>query len=518
MRNLRNIFVALAMVLAPSVALAANNPANIPAVNTIAAMKALGAASVQYQTIQVLGYNAAGDGGGGLFRWIVGSSATAEPCVTFAATGVVSGRWVRQMNGVPLSVIMCGAYNDDTNSAATKIAFQAATDYKQRVGSPDPNGVITIPAGTYDLGTADTWGVRTNGANWCPLFRGDGSGSTVVKYNPSVEGSAFLFNSNVGNCNGGGVENLRVTGNSNTIGCQFLSTNNGVCSIQTIGVKQVALLCSCSSGGFSENDAIQVLTGSTYTARIIEYRTNGGGTGSFRRSGLIDSFIEPPSASANALVLIGAGSQPYLIPVNWSVNNQTNGTVYLVDNQSANFVTTYGNWELETTGTGVTQLSKAGTISFAGNIGYLTGASAQIVFGNILFAPYSGSSGAASSFKNSYYVLENASSAVQYLTAGTGATTNVNAKFGSSGNTVYNLSIFNSSTYNWNGQVLLKADALGGCAASIVSGTLFFGGGAPTFGTSNAVVPCGLSVTVPDAVSASSTRIFGVVNIPGENN
>lgn len=116
--------------------LAASNPASIPAVSTIAALKALGAASAQYPTIQVNGYYTAGDGGGGIFTWSPASTATTNVCSIFQATAVSTGRWVRS-NTVSLSVLQCGAKGDGSTNDTS--ALQAA------LTNITAGGTVTFP-------------------------------------------------------------------------------------------------------------------------------------------------------------------------------------------------------------------------------------------------------------------------------------------------------------------------------------------------------------------------------------
>lgn len=79
-----------------SPAIGASGPSGVNSFPTIAIMQALGAASASYNTITVQDYATAGDGGGGIFVWAPASSAAANSCTIFAATGVTTGRWLRK--------------------------------------------------------------------------------------------------------------------------------------------------------------------------------------------------------------------------------------------------------------------------------------------------------------------------------------------------------------------------------------------------------------------------------------
>lgn len=495
---------------------AASNPTGVATAPTLAVMKALGPASGLYPVLEVLGYNAPGDGSARLFLWNSASTATAEPCVTYAATGVTTGRWLRQLNGGPLSVLDCGA--DASGTTLSKVAFQAASDLVNT--SVTIAQQITVPIGTFDLGTAGTFGVETNaGTGYCPLFTGQSFTNTIVEYNPSTEGAAFLFNSANGQCYGGGVENLRVSGNSHTDACEFLSTGEGHCFVQGSGVSQIALLCSCTSGGFSEDDKIKPLPFSTFTTRLLQYHVANSGSGSFRESGLVDgSIVSVGVASANCLVQVDSSAVVYSAPMSLSINYQpgsTGGTICFINAQGNGPVSVYGSWQIEVDGAtnpAILQLAKNGQVVFGGSTQFNISGDAQLVYGPVLFANQAGTIG-SDSYKSAYEVLENAASAVQYLTAGTGAVTNVAEQVTAPGTAVFSLSIYNGSTYNWNGQVLLSSSALGQYSAVILGGHRFFGSNDPVFGVTGTGL---LTITMADAVLANSTRIFGVITFAGE--
>lgn len=132
----------IGVLVAPIAALAEYNPANVPAVASIAKMQALGSASAQYGTVYVLDWGNGG-GGGGNFKWVAGSSASTNACMTFSATGVATGRWVRQLSpGAYLTPQMCGATGD--NSHDDTVAIQAALT----VGA---GGTVLCPAGDYKV-------------------------------------------------------------------------------------------------------------------------------------------------------------------------------------------------------------------------------------------------------------------------------------------------------------------------------------------------------------------------------
>jgi len=92
-----------------------------PVVSSIAELRALAAG--KYEAVQVLGYYAAGDGGGGVFRWN-GSSSAADNGGTVIVPDSASGagRWMRDYQ--ILTIKMFGAKGDGI--ADDTVAFNAA--------------------------------------------------------------------------------------------------------------------------------------------------------------------------------------------------------------------------------------------------------------------------------------------------------------------------------------------------------------------------------------------------------
>lgn len=133
-----------------SPALAAINPANVPAVASIAALKNVGAGSALYPVVKVEGYYTQGDGFSATFVWNAASTATTSVCGPFQATGVSTGRWISQQ---AVSLRGCGAKGDGvTNDAPAANAAGVTT-------SADVN----VEAGTYLFSTAAS---PSSGQKW----------------------------------------------------------------------------------------------------------------------------------------------------------------------------------------------------------------------------------------------------------------------------------------------------------------------------------------------------------------
>lgn len=119
--------------------------ANILAVETIATMVALGAASANYPNLYVKNYATSGDGGGGYFLWDATSTATPNLGTIFAATGVTTGRWLRQYLDLELKFfgVPIGGYADTAWAAA--VAYAVSAGQTLFVSSQ----TTTLPIGYY---------------------------------------------------------------------------------------------------------------------------------------------------------------------------------------------------------------------------------------------------------------------------------------------------------------------------------------------------------------------------------
>lgn len=113
------------------------------ATSTVDTMAALKAAANTYGTVMLLGYYAAGDGGGGKFRWN-SADVTADNGGTVIQPSSLpaSGRWNRQMdNGTEINVRAFGAKVDGATDDTT--AAQAVLDFLYAAGG----GSMLVPRG-----------------------------------------------------------------------------------------------------------------------------------------------------------------------------------------------------------------------------------------------------------------------------------------------------------------------------------------------------------------------------------
>ena len=174
-----------------------STPVNIiTTVANIAALRAIGAGAASSPSVYVTDYGTVGSGGGGLFVWFPSSTATADPCITFGATGVATGRYIRQLQGSSLSLQMCGVVADGTstvtgtdNTTPLQAAFTALSTYNLgEVFCPASSGIIdfsstinTVAGGTL-RGQNNTLNPTLGSTSTAPgscHFRFNGTGSTT---------------------------------------------------------------------------------------------------------------------------------------------------------------------------------------------------------------------------------------------------------------------------------------------------------------------------------------------------
>lgn len=112
-------------------------------VDSIASLKALAAQSGG--VAEVLNYYAGVPGGGGIFYWNASSTATPNDGTIVQATGVVTGRWLRQIDPGTVLALDFGCKFDNSNDDTTYL--QAAIDYAGTTGIQRviiPSGVAKI--------------------------------------------------------------------------------------------------------------------------------------------------------------------------------------------------------------------------------------------------------------------------------------------------------------------------------------------------------------------------------------
>jgi hypothetical protein len=165
--------------------LTTNLPRQVAA--TIAALQQLGAGGTAAGIAYVENYAHPNDNGGGVFLWLPAATAQPDNCLTFAAQGVSTGLWQRQLNGIPFNADMCGTGNADDS-----IAINAA--FKVCVANQLP---LTFPAKRYKLlgGLVATPGCSFYGAG---RFGFHGATATVFDFH-NAPASVTTLMSVIGN-------------------------------------------------------------------------------------------------------------------------------------------------------------------------------------------------------------------------------------------------------------------------------------------------------------------------------
>lgn len=187
----RTILSIALLLLLPSVALAANNPYELLSILNIAALTSGQTIPTQHQVVEVQGEFAAGDGGGGRMVWAAGSTATAEPCVTYAVSGLTTGRWVRQLTNNRINLLGCGVKPDSTtdNTTALQAAMDATTTYLvPEVWCPATTGKIMF-TGTVNVPT----GVTVRGQNATTVTVGQGGAVAGCQFLHTTSGAVPAF-------------------------------------------------------------------------------------------------------------------------------------------------------------------------------------------------------------------------------------------------------------------------------------------------------------------------------------
>ena len=173
----------------------------VQVVDTIAALKAIANPSGEI-TYQVRGYTAAGDGGGGLFRFVAGSSSTANDGTIIAPT-VGTGRWFRIFDGdinvLWFGAVRCSALATGADSSA---AFNAAIVAANTITGGKRIGVF-VPGGIY----------RVHEIVWdddSPLI-GDPAVQSTLVYNGAGGVGSCILQTTTGDPVGS-IENFRFEG------------------------------------------------------------------------------------------------------------------------------------------------------------------------------------------------------------------------------------------------------------------------------------------------------------------
>jgi len=189
---------------------------------TIVTMKALSPAV--NSSINLLGYHARGDGGGGVFYWDATSTAT-DNGGTIIKAAPTTGRWIRVYSGA-VNVKWFGATGDGVTDDV--LAIQAAIDLKV------DNGAIFIPTGVFIVSTSLT----ITGIHFTVC--GEGQYKSIVKGSVDNAYSIFKVGTNAGGETWGQYgnvtfENFQINGNK-SVGAD-VATSIGIDCLWTAHIR-----------------------------------------------------------------------------------------------------------------------------------------------------------------------------------------------------------------------------------------------------------------------------------------
>lgn len=232
----------------------------LSSVNSIADLRAIGSGSSLYNVIYVASYYGtyayADSFGAGYFRWSPTSTATDDGGMVIAATGVVTGRWLRQLDG-PLYPEYYGALpalNDFTSGTDYTTRLLAWTAYARTSPSTATAGHIgayLVYSTGIDLGQASFTG---QGNNY--LSGAVSSSATVFK---AMGGNFILFQT------GGYCSNFVLDCNNQTTtnpvwGARWTATGQHVDSVSVINSAEFGFLFdqpqnSCYTNMYAQSNA-----------------------------------------------------------------------------------------------------------------------------------------------------------------------------------------------------------------------------------------------------------------------
>lgn len=187
--------------------------------DSIAALKAA-RVGAQGATVQIRGYSAAGDGGGGLFRWDPTDTSSADnggTILTPTSSPTPAGRWKRVYEG-EVNARWFGVNPSNLDNTA---ALQAAVDWVRtdttRTGGVTPSGGgIFIPAGYYrfklDEGTSGLSTI-TISSNYV-YFRGEGKNTVLAVSRTGTDANSLFTWTQAVRGQGGGIRDVCINGAS----------------------------------------------------------------------------------------------------------------------------------------------------------------------------------------------------------------------------------------------------------------------------------------------------------------
>lgn len=248
---------------------------------SIAELKTYGASMSDGDSLEILGYYTAGDGGGGTFYWDATSTDTDNDGTIIQATGVTTGRWLRVYDGA-VNVKWFGAKidgtTDDSSSIQTTLNSGISKSYLIPAGSYSLSDTISIWSshiiikieGSVDL-TGKAFPVFTLGEN------ADGTLPGSSQYNITIDGLYVTGDRTAGS----GAIKFRKASRCN-IGRMFSNTcDYGVTGDGVVGGTSESILCRFTDCIFDHHnnglyDAVGSFQGSSFEGCTFEANRESG--------------------------------------------------------------------------------------------------------------------------------------------------------------------------------------------------------------------------------------------------
>ena len=191
---------------------------------TLTAISNLKSETVNFEgkAIEVLGYYAKGDGGGGLFYWDDSSTEVDNGGTIIQATSIVNGRWKRVFSGA-VNVKWFGAKGDGITDN-----YKIILDALNYVIEDSRKQTLFFPSGTYNINSSGLFSSFVGNNKIGLSVEGDGRFSTVLKlvtggvekwfYDNPVDSRKMQFPV---------FSNMRFTSDNRNFGSGFKIWSNG---------------------------------------------------------------------------------------------------------------------------------------------------------------------------------------------------------------------------------------------------------------------------------------------------
>lgn len=310
--------------------------------------------TLAYPSINVEGYYSAGDAGGGLFNLVPPDTTSADNggAIIVDAAG---HRYYRNLGNGQVNAKWFGAAGDDSTNDTTSL--QNWLNYLVNTCSTQAAGFW--PTGTYKITVTLTISVPVQ----CQLPNLFTAGSSSVAIDAGGVGNNPAIYMHGGNGGFADVVWQGVSINGGTAGTnEGIRNNTGYMILKQwqfvnegIGLRFYNL----GTGTFTEGVVCEDCVFDATTPTWVRYSISGGGTTSFRGSGLRRGTGNINNSSGGPIIVIDSTANPYLAPMSFTAWTGSASTVNLIQNNGSVFTSFLGDITLERTG-GTNQIVNVG--------------------------------------------------------------------------------------------------------------------------------------------------------------